>query len=72
MYVLPLVAALGDGPSPRPGPDGLAEQPDLVAGVVEVVLPGDGVAAVLQDPGQGIAVGRVAASDNRFHAPLDQ
>ena len=43
------------------GEDRLAEAADLAAAVVEVVLPLDGVARELEDPGEGVAERGVAA-----------
>ena len=59
-HVVALVAALGHLLAARARPHRLAEQPDLVAGVVEVVLARDRVAVVLEDPRQRVAVGGVA------------
>ena len=59
-HVRPLVAALGHVLAAGPRLDRLAEQPDLVAGVVEVVLPLDRVPVVLEDPRERVAVGGVA------------
>src|SRR5690606_4721759 len=51
------VAALGQGPTGPAGQDRLAEATDLPAGVVDVVLAGDVVAAALEQAGERVAVG---------------
>src|SRR5690606_6186785 len=51
------VAALGQGPTGPAGQDRLAEATDLPAGVVDVVLAGDLVAAALEQPAERVAVG---------------
>ena len=56
--VVALVAVLGDGPAGPGGGQRLGEQLDLPAPVVDVVLPVDLVAAPVEDPAQGVAVGR--------------
>ena len=61
-HVLALIAVLGHLLVARPGLDRLAEQPDLAAGVIEVVLARDFVPVVLEDPRQRVAVGSVAAA----------
>ena len=51
------VAALGHGLALGPGEHAAAERADLPAGVVDVVLAGDLVAAALQQPAERVAVG---------------
>ncbi len=57
--IVALIAALGDVAAADPGGDRGAEQADLTAGVVDVVLALDRVAGELEDPGERIAVGGV-------------
>src|SRR5215210_8480849 len=63
----------GDGPRLAIKPcvahgDRLAEEPDLVPSVVEVVLPRDVPAGGLHDPGQRVPVGRLTSVPN-MHRP---
>ena len=60
--VVALIAALGRILAARPRPDRRAEQLDLGAGVVEVVLAVDRVAVEAQQARERVAVGGVAAA----------